>query len=385
MASPRVSRNLSNSVIGVALVFAVGLAVCATTAEEAAKPKAEAGAEGPYKVLKTFPVGGESRWDFLTVDPEGKRLFISFGDETLVLNSETGEKIGAIPDTKGVHGIALVPEVGRGFTSNGGSNTLTVFDLKSLKTLLTVKAEGSPDFIMYDPATKRVFALGNHGHVITAVKADTQGDAADIATLAVDGAPESGATDGQGTIYVNLEDADKILKIDAKAMKVVETWPTDPGKTPTGLVLDKDHGHLFCSCHNDMMILVDVATGKVLDNAPIGTGTDSAGFDPKSGFAFSSNRDGTLTVLREEPAGKLKVVQNVQTAEGSKTMALDPQSGLVYLPGAKFAAAPASAPAAAEGAAKGEGKGGAKGKAGGAGRARPSVVPGSFMVLVVGK
>jgi DNA-binding beta-propeller fold protein YncE len=243
---------------------------------------------------------------------------------------------------------------------------------------LTVPTGENPDSILYDSATHNVFAFDNRGKDVTAFKGFTEGASKDVVRIELGGQPEEGAADGKGNVYVNLEDTSEIVKIDAKTMKVVARWPLAPGEGPTGLGYDPKTNHLFSCCHNKMMVLLDAANGKVLGTAPIGDGTDGGGFDPKTGCAFSSNREGTLTVLREEKPGKLAVVQTVKTAVGARTMTVDQATGRIYLPTAKFGPAPTTTSAAAPAS-------GAKGPAGGKARNRPSAVPGSFMIVVVGR
>jgi len=418
MSIPR--RSASSSVPLICLAACLGLAAAivmlssARSADEGAAPKvasaaapasaaAQAGAVAPtgeYKVLKTFKTGLDGRFDFLSVDSESRRVFVSLGTRAVVFNADTGEKVGEVPDTPGIHGVAVAPEAGRGFTSNGSNKTVTVFDLKTYKALLTVPTSQDPDFIFYDAASQRVVACCNKGNALTVFPPTTQGDAKDIVTVELGGAPELAVSDGQGMIYVNLEDKSEVVRVDTKDWKVTARWPLAPGETPSGLAIDAKNGRLFSSCHNNMMVLLDAKTGKVLSTAPIGSGTDGALFDPKAGLAFSSNREGTITALRVEAPDKLVVAQTIQTAEGAKTSALDEKTGCIYLPTAKFGP---PAPAPAQGEAKGEAKAEAKGEAkaeakgetkakdeakGGAkgkGKGRPSIVPGSFMILVVGK
>jgi DNA-binding beta-propeller fold protein YncE len=299
-------------------------------AQAASTPAAPAAAE-PLQVLKTFDVGGAATsWDYLTVDPEARRLYISHGTLVSVIDVDKGTAIGQIPDTPRVHGIALVPDDNIGFTSNGGENQMSVFDLKTLKLVKKVKSSQNPDSIIYDPASKKIFAFNNRSGDITIV--DPKALDKDPVTVPVGGTLESGVSDGAGRVYVNVEDKDEIVAIDSKAGKVLAHWPLAPGKGPTGLAIDTQHHRLFAGC-DKLMVVVDPETGKVLTTVPTGAGVDGVAFDSQLGVAVSSNgRDGTVTVVKEGPAGTFKAIQTLKTVAGARTITCDPKNHQFFLP-----------------------------------------------------
>jgi DNA-binding beta-propeller fold protein YncE len=318
----------------ITLVVAVLIGVVAASVPESAPAAAQANAPadaGPLKVLKTFKVGGPGGWDYLTVDPETRRLYASHATRVMVLDADQGTPIGEIADTPGVHGIALVPECNVGFTSNGKEGMLTVFDLKTLKTLRKIKAGQNPDSIIYDPASKKVLAFNGRSGDATIVDPAAP-DKAPV-SLPIGGKLETGVADGAGRVYVNVEDKNEVVAIDSKAGKVLAHWPLAPGEGPTGLALDREHHRLYSGCSNKMMVVLDPDQGKVLATVPVGAGVDGVVFDPQLGLAMSANgRDGTLTAVKEDPAGTFKVVQTLKTAVGARTITSDPKTHQVYLP-----------------------------------------------------
>jgi YVTN family beta-propeller protein len=268
--------------------------------------------------------------------------------------------VGEIPDTPGVHGIALAPEFGRGFVSNGRGNNVTIFDLKTLATTGHVAAGQNPDAIIYDPSTKRVFAMNGRSGDITAIDAAT-GDVA--GTIPVGGKLEFAAADGKGNLFVNVESKSEIAAIDAQKLALLARWPLAPCEEPSGLAMDVAHRRLFAGCDNKMMAVVDADTGKVMATPPIGEGVDANAFDPGTGYAFSSNgRDATLTVVHEDLPGKFAVIDNVPTQRGARTMTLDPKTHEVFLVTADYG--PPPAPTAENP------------------RPRPPILPDTFVVLV---
>jgi DNA-binding beta-propeller fold protein YncE len=313
------------------LVVLVGVSVASLgVSARAAQPKAAADA-GPLKVLNTFKVGGPGGWDYITVDPNARRLYVSHATQVMVLDADKGTSIGVVADTSGVHGIAVVPEHNVGFTSNGKEGALSVFDLKTLKTLRKIKAGQNPDSIIYDPASKKVLAFNGRSGDATIV--DPAALDKPPVSLPIGGKLETGVADGAGRVYVNVEDKGEIVAIDSKAGKVLTHWPIAPGEEPSGLALDRAHHRLFSGCGNKMMVVFDVEQGKVLTTVPVGTGVDGAAFDPQLAVAAVPNgRDGTLTVVKEEPAGTFKVVQTLTTANGARTITSDPKSHRFYLP-----------------------------------------------------
>ncbi len=314
-----------------------------------------------YHLIKRLQLGGEGGWDYLTVDAAASRLYISRGTYVMVINIDSDKLVGEIHDTLGVHGIALAPEIGRGFTSNGRSDTSTIFDLSNLKVLGRVKTGANPDAILYDPATKRVVTFNGRSKdatVFDAISGEVAGK------IELGGKPEFAATDGKGHVYVNIEDTGEVIEIDSQKLQVVKRFSIKPCVEPTGMALDAEHHHVFSGCHNKIMTILDTETGKVIGTVPIGEGVDGNGFDAGKGLAFSSNGDGTLTVVQEVTPGRFEAVETVATQRGARTMAIDPKTHYIYLPTAKFSPVlPAN--------------GGAK--------VRPEMVRDSFEVLVVGE
>jgi DNA-binding beta-propeller fold protein YncE len=302
-------------------------------------------------------VGGEGFWDYLAVDRGGRRLYISRGTHVQVMDTDSYALVGDIPDTQGVHGIAVAPELGRGFTSNGRANTVTIFDLKTLKTLGTASTGTNPDAIVYDGVTKRVFTMNGRSNNATAVNA---ADGTVAGTIDLAGRPEFAAADGKGNIYVNIEDKSEIVQLDAQNLKVVNRWPLAPCEEPSGLAMDQGNRRLFAGCHNQMMAVVDADTGKVVASPAIGQGVDANRFDPETKYAFASCGDGTLTVVHEDSPAKFSVVENVPTKRSARTMALDEKTHNIFMSAADF-----------EPPAPGERRGKMK--------------PDSFVILVVGR
>jgi YVTN family beta-propeller protein len=341
------------------MIIGCVLVVFPSMASGAAEPSED------YRVLKKVKLGGDGGWDYLSVDPEAKRLYISRSDRVMVVDTQSDAVVGTIPNTAGVHILAVVPGQHRGFTSNGQSSTSTVVDLRTLKTTGTIKVGNRPDAAIYDPGSGRVFTFNAGSQDATAIDAST---CKVIGTVPLGGKPEFAASDGKGMVYVNLEDKNEVAAIDSKELKVKSRWPTAPGEEPGGLAMDRETRRLFVTCGNKKMVVLNADTGHVVATLDIGAGTDAAGFDPDAHLAFSSNRDGTLTIVKEESADKFYVVQNVATEQGARTMAVDPTTHRIYLVTAKQKPAP---PDQAQ----------PKGK----GRRRPSFEPNSFALIVVGK
>lgn len=324
---------------------------------------AVAAAAPGYKVVNTWKVGGDGGWDYLTADAAARRLYISRATHVMVLDLDSGKTVGDIADTPGVHGIALAPELGRGFTSNGREGTVSIFDLKTLATSSKIKVGENPDAILYDPATKRVFTFNGHSQDSTAIDA-TNGKV--LSTIKLDGKPEFAASDGKGGVFVNIEDKSELTSIDASQLTVKKSWPLAPCESPSGLSMDRKNRRLFVGCDNKMMAVVDADSGKVLATPPIGDGVDATTFDDETGLAFAScGGDGVLTVVQEETFGKFNVVQIVPTQKGARTLALDSKTHNVYVVTAQFGPAPAPTADTPH--------------------PRRSIVPDSFVVLVVGK
>jgi outer membrane protein assembly factor BamB len=301
-------------------------------------------AAGPgYHLKETYKVGGEGGWDYLTTDASARRLYISRGTHVIVLDLDSGKNVGDIPDTQGVHGIALAPELGRGFTSNGREGSVTIFDIKTLAPIGgKVKVGENPDAILYDPATRRVFTFNGRSHDSTAIDA-TNGKV--LGTIKLDGKPEFAASDAKGEIFVNIEDQSELVAIDPSKLEVKSKWPLAPCKEPSGLAIDRKNRRLFVGCDNKMMAVVDADSGKVLATPAIGEGVDATAFDDETGLAFASCGEGAvLTVVKEESPDKFSVVENVKTQDGARTMALDPKTHNVFVVTAKFGPPPAPTP-----------------------------------------
>jgi len=319
-------------------------------------------AAGPgYHVTKTYKLGGEGGWDYLTADAEARRVYISRGTHVMVIDADTGKSVGDIADTPGVHGIALAPELGRGFTSNGREGTVSIFDIKTLATSSKVQVGDNPDAILYDPATKRVFTFNGRSQDSTAIDA-ASGKV--LATIKLDGKPEFAASDAKGEIFVNIEDKSELVAIDPNKLEVKAKWPLAPCEEPSGLSIDRKNRRLFVGCGNKMMAVVDADSGKVLATPPIGDGVDATAFDAGTGLAFASCGEGVLTVVKEESPGKF-MAENVPTQNRARTLALDAKTHNVFVVTAQFGPQPA---ATADNP-----------------RPRPPMLPDSFVVLVVGK
>ncbi len=324
---------------GLFAAAAVALAFTLGAARAQKCPPVPTPVSSGYHLLKTIPLGGEGGWDLLEFDSPTRRLFISRSTKVVVLNVDSGQVVGEIPDTAGVHGIALAPDLGRGFTSNGRANTVTIFDLSTLRVLGTVGTGEGPDAIVYDPASKRVFTMNGHGNSATAIDA-AAGTVA--ATFPLGGKPEFAVADGEGHIYANLEDLSEQVEIDSRKLAVNARWPVAGCESPSGLAMDREKKLLFAGCDNKVMAVVNAEARKVTTTLPIGPGVDANLFDPGTGFAFSSNGgdDGTLTVVHVDSRKKFSLMEDVPTQQGARTMALDPKTHEVYLVTAKFGPPP---------------------------------------------
>ena len=319
-------------------------------------------AAGPgYHVTQTYKLGGEGGWDYLTADASARRVYISRGTHVMVMDADSGKVVGDIADTPGVHGIALAPELGKGFVSNGRENTVSIFDLKTMATSGKVKTGENPDAILYDPATKRVFTFNGRSHDSTAIDA-SNGNV--LGTIKLDGKPEFAASDAKGTVFVNIEDKSELTVIDPNRLEVKKSWPLAPCTEPSGLSIDRKHGRLFVGCDNKMMAVVDTESGKVLATPAIGEGVDATTFDDETGLAFAScGQDAVLTVVKEE--GGKWTAENVPTKKGARTLALDSKTHNVFVVTADFGPRPEPTTDNPH--------------------PRPPMLPDSFVVLVVSK
>jgi DNA-binding beta-propeller fold protein YncE len=325
------------------------------------------GAQDPtsrYERVRKIEIGGDGGWDFLEVDAANRQLYVTRGTRVVVVDLDSEKVVGQIDETPGVHGVAFVPDLGRGFTSNGSDSSVTVFDTKSLKTLGKVKANGRPDIIYFEPVSRRVFTFNHGTNDTTAI--NPAGMTA-VGTLALGGVPELAVSDNKGHIFVNMEDKSEIVEFDAQTLKILKRFPLAPGEEPTGLAFDAKERKLFSTCANRKLIVSDADSGKVVQELEIGPGPDGCVFDEATGLIFaSSGGDGTLAIVRQQSPGRYEVAKTIKTQVSAKTLALDPKTHRIYL----SAATPDTAPAV-----KAEPK-----KKGG----RRRYVPGSFVVLVVG-
>jgi hypothetical protein len=325
-------------------------------------PVSTRGADQPYHFLKAIPVGGEGGWDYLTADPEGRRLYVSHGSNVVVIDLTKDAVAGQITNTPGVHGIAAAPKLHRVFVSNGGRGDASVVDAATMQTLCRVKTENNPDCILFEPGRSEVYAFNGRSGSATVFSGESFKV---VATIALDGRPEFAQADPEaGRVFDNLEDKSVVAVIDTQTHAVAQRWPIAPGEGASGMAIDTQHHRLFLGCGNQLMVMMDSVSGKVLVSVPIGEGVDANAFDPGTQLAFAScGRDGTTTIAKED-GDTLTVVQVLKTERGARTMALDPVTHRIYLATAQFEAA-------AE-------------QAGGAQRRRPRPVPGSFKILVYG-
>lgn len=281
-----------------------------------------------YQITKKIPIPGQGSWDYLTVDEGARRLYISHGTQVEVLDIDGGTVVGKIANTPGVHGIAIAPELGRGFVSNGQASTVTIFDLKTLKEIAQVPTGKKPDAIIYDPATSRVFAFNGGSNSATVIEAGTGKVAG---TIDLGGGPEFAAADGNGYVFNNLEDENLVLKMDARKLTVEQRWKTAPCESPSSMAMDRATRRLFIGCRSRVMAVMNTDTGQVITTLPIGDHVDSTAFDPETKLIFNSNGEGTVTVIQQESADKYSVVQTVKTVTRAKTMALDLKTHQLFL------------------------------------------------------
>jgi YVTN family beta-propeller protein len=316
-------------------------------------------AQTPYTIQDKWTIGGEGGWDYLLADPGAHRLYVTHGGRVEVVDTNTGKAIGAITGLKGTHGVALDEDGKFGYISDGGANAVVVFDRTSLATVASIPAGTNPDGITYEPVTKTVWAFNGRSKDVTVI--DTASRKV-VATIALPGKPEFPQADGKGQVFDNIEDKNEIVRLDAHTLKLTATWPLEGLESPSGMAIDRSGKRLFSVCDGKKMAVVDYTTGKVIAKPEIGDGPDAAGFDPKSKLAFSSNGDGTLSIV---DATSYKTIQTLKTEPRARTMSLDPESGKVYLVTAKFGPAPAATTENP--------------------RPRPTVLPNSFTVVVAGR
>jgi DNA-binding beta-propeller fold protein YncE len=341
-----------NHLRAIALLLALMLAVSSGSAQAPA-----------YKVIKKFELGGDGGWDYLTVDAPSRRIFVSRATRVMVVDADSGKLLAEIPDTPGVHGIAIANDLGRGFISAGRANSVTIFDLKTLAVIGKVDTGQNPDSILYEPISHRVFTFNGRSNDSTVI----DGAAGTVdGTIPLGGKPEFSVYDLKGIVYVNIEDKNEIVAINAGSMKETARWSIAPCQSPSGLAIDRKRHRLFSACSdNKLMAISDYDALKMIASVPIGAGSDGAGFDPDSRYAFSSNGEGTITVVAETSPDKFAAVQTVETQRSARTMAIDPRTHALFLPAAKFG--PAPAPTADNP------------------RPRPVMEPGSFALIVVSR
>jgi YVTN family beta-propeller protein len=281
-----------------------------------------------YQITKKIPIPGQGSWDYLTVDEGARRLYVSHGTQVEVLDLDSGVIVGKIENTQGVHGIAIAPDLGRGFVSDGQSSTVTIFDLKTLKTIAEVPTGKKPDAIIYDSATSRVFAFNGGSNSATVIEAK---DGKVAGTIDLGGGPEFAAADGNGYVYNNLEDESLVLKINSRTLKVEQRWPTAPCGSPSSMAIDRDNRRLFLGCRSKAMAVINADSGQVITTLPIGDHVDATAFDVETRLIFNSNGEGTVTVIRQDGPDKYSIVETVKTLPRAKTSALDPKTHRLFL------------------------------------------------------
>jgi YVTN family beta-propeller protein len=314
-----------------------------------------------YKLLKKHVIGGTGGWDYISVDAIRHRLYVSHGTQVVVLDEVSGDSVGNIANTNGVHGIAIVSPLGKGYTSNGRSNTSSVFNLVDNKVIAEIKTGENPDAIFYDEYSKKLFVFNGRSKDATVIDPATEKV---LATIPLGGKPEAGVSDGKGRVFVNIEDRNEVVVIDAAKLKVEKRFKLGGGEEPAGLAMDRSTSRLFVGCSNKLMVVLDAHTGKVIAKLPIGDGSDGVAFDPALKLAFSSNGEGSLTVVRELSADKFAVVQTVKTEARGRTLALDPRTHHIFIPTADFKEVSSTVDKPTT---------------------RPQAVPGSFRVLEIGQ
>jgi len=317
---------------------------------------------GPYQFITEIPIGGEGGWDILTIDSAASRLYLSHATKIVVVDLNTNTVAGEVADTPGVHAFLPVPEVRRGFSSNGKESRSSVVDLTTLKTISKIDTGANPDAIVYEPRHGEVYVFNHTGNSVTVINSKA---ATVSATIPLGGSPEFAAVDeAAGRIYCNIEDKSEVAVIDVDKHEVVAHWSLAPGDEPSGIALDARHHRLFSGCHNKMMVMLNTQSGKVVQTVPIGAGVDGCAFDDARQLAFASCGDGTTTIAKEEAQDKLTVLQTLETERGARTMTLDPKSHRIYLASAQFQPPPSPSPGAPPG--------------------RPTVVPNTLKLLVYG-
>jgi YVTN family beta-propeller protein len=346
MQFSRVVRSIS-LMAGAMMVVAPGVSALAAT--------------GPYAVVDKWVIGGQGGWDYLLADPSMHVVYLTHGPRVEVVDTKTGKAVGSITDLKGTHGIALDAEGKYGYISDGGANAVVVFDRKTYAKVNSIATGTNPDGIAFEPVTKTVWAFNGRSNDASVIDTATMKV---VATIKLSGKPEFPQADGKGTVFVNIETKNSIVRLDAKGLKVTAEWPLAGCESPSGLAMDTAGRRLFSVCDGKKMAVTSADSGKVLKLVEIGDGPDAAGYDAKNQVAFSSNSDGTLTVV-DAKGSDYKVIQNVETPKRARTMSFDAGTGRIYLLAAEYGPTPAATAAVP--------------------KPRPTVVPGSYSVIVVGK
>jgi DNA-binding beta-propeller fold protein YncE len=320
---------------------------------------------GGYHIIQTYNLGGDGAWDYIVPEPAQHRVFIARANRVMVVDEDNGKLLGEVPGINGAHGTAIATASGHGFATSGNDQSVVMFDAGTFKEIARIPSAQDTDAIVYDPVSNRVFTLNGDAHSSTVID-PVAGKR--ITTIDLGGKPEYGATAGDGMVYANLTDISEVVEIDAKAATVSRRWSTAPCKQPVSMAIDTAHHRLFSGCRSGLLAVSDYQAGKIVTTLPIGMGVDGAGYDPATGDVFASNADGSLTVIHQDTPDKDRVVESVTTPTGSRNMGLDPTTHRIYIAAADFAAPPAPA----EGAPKGRG-------------GRPTVVPGTFKLLVISR
>ncbi|HEY5368764.1 MAG TPA: YncE family protein [Hanamia sp.] len=313
-----------------------------------------------YKVVKTFHIASSGGWDYIAVNEN--KVYVSHGTQVNILNKNTGDSMGVIPNTTGVHGIAFDNELGRGYTSNGRLNNVTVFDLKTDAIITQIATTGeNPDAIMYEPFNKTIITNNGRSKNLSFIDPKTN---TVIHTVELDGKPETGVSDDKGKLFVNIEDKSEIAVVDLRTFKVVATWPLAPGEGPSGLAIDKKASRLFSTCSDSkLLIVMDATNGKIVAKLPMGNGVDGAAFDENKKIIFAPDgRSGTIAAYKVTSANTFEDLGTITTKMGARTIAIDQKTGMLFLPTAAFETADPKNP-----------------------QERPKMKPGSFQVLKVGK
>jgi DNA-binding beta-propeller fold protein YncE len=290
-----------------------------------------------YHLLKDIPVGGDGSWDYLTVDPDARRLYVSHGTQVEVVDLDSEKVVGKVSGLNGVHGIAIAPKLGRGFVTNGLLSTVTIFDLKTLQHVGEVQAGKSPDGVLYDSFSNRVFAFNHRGNNVTVFEA---GDGKVAGTIELGGMPEFPVNDDTGNVWVNLEDTNALIRINSQTLKITGRWPVSPCEAPSSMAMDREHSRLFIGCNNEVMAVANSDSGKIITTLPIGPHVDATAFDPATRLMFNAN-NGSVTVIHQDSPDKYSFVETVKTQFKTNTLAVDPKSHKIYLPGGEFGPLPA--------------------------------------------